>query len=40
MDRGLRLIDHHTRSAHAALHYEDASVALLRAAETANKLAL
>lgn len=39
-DRSLRLIDHHTRSAHAANHYEDASVALLRAADTANKLAL
>lgn len=39
-DRALRLIDHHIRSAHAASHYEDASVALLRAAEAANKLAL
>lgn len=39
-DRVSRLIDHHIRSAHAALHYEDASVALLRAAEAANKLAL
>ena len=38
-DRALRLIDHHRRSAHAAIHYEDASVALLRAAEAANKLA-
>lgn len=39
-DRAARLIDHHARSAHAALHYEDASVALLRAADAANKLAL
>lgn len=39
-DRALRLIDHHRRSAHAAIHYEDASVALLRAADAANKLAL
>lgn len=39
-DRTIRLIDHHIRSAHAAGHYEDASVALLRAAEAANKLAL
>ncbi len=38
-DRALRLIDHHRRSAHAAIHYEDASVALLRAADAANKLA-
>lgn len=39
-DRILRIIDHHLRSAHAAHHYEDASVALLRAADAANKLAL
>lgn len=39
-DRVSVLIDHHLRSAHVAMHYEDASVALLRAAEAANKLAL
>lgn len=39
-DRTLRIIDHHIRSAHAALLYEDASVALLRAADAANKQAL
>lgn len=39
-ERTLRLIDHHTRSAHAAQHYEDASVALLRAADAANKLVI
>lgn len=39
-DRAMRIIDHHLGSAHAARHYEDASVALLRASETANKLAL
>lgn len=39
-DRVSGLIDHHIRSAHVALHYEDASVALLRAAEAANKLAI
>ena len=40
LDRAIRLIDHHVRSAHTAGHYEDASVALLRAADAANKLAL
>jgi len=39
-DKALRLIDHHIRSAHQATRYEDASVALLRAADVANKLAL
>lgn len=39
-DRVSGLIDHHIRSAHVAMHYEDASVALLRAAEAANKLAI
>lgn len=39
-ERTIRLIDHHTRSAHAANNYEDASVALLRAADVANKLAM
>lgn len=39
-DKALKLIDHHIRSAHAATRYEDASVALLRAADVANKLAL
>lgn len=39
-DRAMRIIDHHLGSAHSALHYEDASVALLRASDTANKLAL
>lgn len=39
-ERTRLIIDHHLRSAHAARHYEDASVALLRAADAANKLAL
>lgn len=39
-ERTLRLVDHHLRSAHAALLYEDASVALLRAADAANKQAI
>ncbi len=39
-DRAMRVIDHHLRAAHAAQHYEDASVALLRAADAANNLAL
>lgn len=39
-ERTRLIIDHHLRSAHAAHHYEDASVALLRAADAANKLAL
>lgn len=39
-ERTLRLVDHHIRSAHAALHYEDASVSLLRAVDVANKQAV
>ena len=39
-DKAMKVIDHHIRSAHAAKSYEDASVALLRAADVANKLAL
>jgi hypothetical protein len=39
-ERGLRLIAHHMTQAHAATRYEDASLALLRAADAANKLAL
>lgn len=39
-DRAMRVIDHHVRAAHAAQHYEDASVALLRAADAANNIAL
>ena len=39
-ERAMRVINHHVRAAHAAQHYEDASVALLRAADAANNLAL
>ncbi len=39
-DRAMRIIDHHLGSAHTTLHYEDASVSLLRASDAANKLAL
>ena len=39
-DKAIKLIDHHLQSAHAATSYEDASVALLRAADVANKMAL
>jgi len=39
-DRALNLIAHHTAQAHAAARYEDASLALSRAADLANRLAL
>ena len=39
-ERAMRVIDHHVRAAHAAQHYEDASVALMRATGAANDLAL
>jgi hypothetical protein len=39
-ERALTLIAHHTAQAHNAARYEDASLALLRAADVANKLAL
>ena len=39
-DRAMRVIDHHVRAGHSAQHYEDASVALLRAADAANNIAL
>ena len=39
-DRVLGLIAHHNAQAHAAVRYEDASLALSRAADLANKLAL
>jgi hypothetical protein len=39
-ERALKLIDHHTAQAHAAARYEDASLALRRAVDVANKLAL
>lgn len=38
-ERALSLITHHTAQAHAAGRYEDASLALSRAADLANKLA-
>ena len=38
--RALSLIAHHTTQAHAATRYEDASLALSRAADLANRLAL
>jgi len=39
-DRALNLIAHHTAQAHAAARYEDASLALSRAADLANRLAV
>lgn len=39
-DRSLKLIAHHTAQAHNAARYEDASLALSRAADLANRLAL
>lgn len=39
-ERALNLIGHHTAQAHAAARYEDASLALSRAADQANRLAL
>jgi hypothetical protein len=39
-ERTFQLIAHHTTQAHAATRYEDASLALSRAADLANKLAL
>jgi len=39
-DKATRMIDHHLRSAHVAIRYDDASVALLRAADVANRVAL
>lgn len=39
-ERALSLIAHHTAQAHAAARYEDASLALSRAADLANRLAL
>ena len=39
-DRALNLIAHHTAQAHAATRYEDASLALSRAADLANRLAV
>ena len=39
-DRALNLIAHHTAQAHSAARYEDASLALSRAADLANRLAL
>lgn len=39
-ERAFQLIAHHTTQAHAAARYEDASLALARAADLANKLAI
>ena len=39
-ERALSLIAHHTAQAHSAVRYEDASLALSRAADLANRLAL
>jgi hypothetical protein len=39
-ERALNLIAHHTAQAHAAARYEDASLALSRAADLANRLAV
>lgn len=39
-ERALNLIAHHTTQAHGAARYEDASLALSRAADLANRLAL
>jgi len=39
-ERAFNLIAHHTAQAHSAVRYEDASLALSRAADLANRLAL
>ncbi|MBP8947880.1 MAG: hypothetical protein KBG73_03505 [Candidatus Promineofilum sp.] len=39
-ERALSLIDHHAAQAHSAARYEDASLALSRAADLANRLAV
>jgi hypothetical protein len=39
-ERALNLIAHHTAQAHSAARYEDASLALSRAADLANRLAV
>ena len=39
-ERALSLITHHTAQAHSAARYEDASLALSRAADLANRLAV